>query len=149
MKKNQTTATLKALISKALQSMKIYADFGGDSCGIDVLASLFKWPDVTISVINILDDVEGAEEQAISDIGQIMLKPLMALSSALLSSVELSKESREVHERNINATVDFKNVKDIVNKRESLVFTITELTALRGKQNEDRNSGGDEQENGV
>lgn len=130
MKKAQT-ASLKALMSKALQSMKIYTDFGGDAGGVDVLASLFKWPDVTYSIINIIDGVEGAEEQAIEDIGQIMLRPLMAISMALLSSVELSEESRKTHKQNIDRVVDFKNIQDIVDKRETLVLTITELAALR------------------
>lgn len=150
MKKAQT-ANLKALISKALQSMKIYTDFGGEACGIDVLASLFKWPDVTLGIIDIIDGVEGAEEQAIQDIGQIMLRPLMALSAALLAAID-PKVPASVHsnyEQMISAPVDFKDISSIVNKRDVLVSAITELTVLMEKKNENRDSGSGKQEGGI
>jgi len=144
------TANLQALISKALQSMKIYTDFGGDSLNINVFATIFKWPDVTLGIIDIMDGIDGAEERVIEDINRIMLNPLMALSLALLESTKnIDQAKREWFERAINLQVDFKNVKESVGKRNSLVDIISKLSDLREESNEDRDSGTGQQKIGV
>jgi hypothetical protein len=145
MNKKPPTNILKALTAKALQSQKIYFDYGGDAASVHILATLFKWPDATLSALDLRDDSDESYDQYIADISDIMLYPLRILAEAMLDRYNIKDPIRSRYMPTISAKIDNKNIEEILTQREMLIQTIKDIEEANDAKN--RDSGDNKQEN--
>jgi hypothetical protein len=146
MDKNKTNR-LRQYVSVALQSAKIYTDMGGDVFGINVLSALFKWPDVVCDLLDVIDGKTNSDNTLIKDISDIMLDPLTALGLAYLDAVDLPQNEKDTY-RTILRNRTAIDIGEILKHRDMIVSVLVKLTAMKEKQNANRNSG-DVKERGV
>ena len=128
----------RKFVSIALQSAKIYVDMGGDACGVDVLGALFRWPDVIYDLLNVIEGKEKAEEEFIADVGRIMIDPIAAMGTALLERVDIPKEEYSAY-KTILTKRTANTMGEIAAHKDLMVNILVKLSALKEKQDEDRN----------
>lgn len=135
----------RKFVSVALLSPKLYTDMGGDTCGIHVMAALFKFPDIIYDLLDMMDGKNDSDKRFVQDTAQAMLHPIVALASAYLETVDLPEEEKASHKAVLNSQLPDK-IKDVIAHRNLVVNILMKLSSLRREQNENRDSRGSEQE---
>jgi hypothetical protein len=131
----QEISQLRSLAFEALKSMKTYMDFGGDSANLQVLAAFFKWPDVVLSLLDLMEKKEGALAQCVSDFGFIMLQPLRAVCEALLERYKI--KDKDDFKKVLSTPVDSENMAEIVKARKAYIAMITQISKEVASENRD------------
>jgi hypothetical protein len=133
----QEISQLRSLVFEALKSTKIYMDFGGDTTNLQVLAAFFKWPDIILALLDLMDEKDGALAQCVSDIGYVMLQPLKVILGALLERYQIT--NKEQYEEILSAPVNNEDMADILKTRKAYLDALTQITKEVASEN--RNSG--------
>ena len=135
---------LRNLVNKALTSQAIYTKMveGREDLQIYVIRALYKWPDVVLGMLDYIDgkDVQG---NLVSDLGDIILYPLMAIVSAYIERTNLPGDKKARYKVTVETEINKTDPEAIMKKREELMVIMTELSGfLKEDLDEHKNSGG-------